>query len=169
MRSPLTALRRAVPAAAAAVLLTACGGSGDEEPVASSPAAEASPPEAGPSPTPDPEAAGFCEEATAALDELTETLDTATEEDIGTRLPEVVSTLQSVEAPPAVEADWGALADGLGQLADTASSVDLTTPEGQQEYADAQSRLGGDIATAQENATNYVISNCSVETAAPTG
>lgn len=167
MGSPLTALRPAVAAAATVVLLTACGGSGDGDAAATSAPAEASSPGAEPSPTQDPEAAGFCAEVSTALDELSRTLETTTEEDIASRLPEVVSTLGSVEPPPAVEADWGALVDTLGQLADTASSVDLGSPEGQQEYADAQARLGGRFATAQQNVTNYVISNCSTGTAAP--
>jgi hypothetical protein len=57
--------------------------------------------------------------------------------------------------------------DALGELADTATSVDFGTPEGQQEYADAQARLGGQVATSQDDVANYVISNCSIETAAP--
>ena len=148
------------------VLLSACSGSGDDAPADTS-GAETTSAGAEPSPTADPDAAAFCDEADPALDQLTETLDTATEEDIATRLPEVVSTLESVEAPPAIEADWGALVGALGELADAASSVDLGTPEGQQEYADVQARLGGQVATSQDNVTNYVISNCSVETAAP--
>jgi len=167
MHSLLTALRPAVAAAAAAVLLTACSGSGDDDPADTTGAAEATSSGAEASPTADPEAAAFCGEVAPALDQLTETLDTATEEDIATRLPEVVSTLGSVEAPPAIEADWGALVDALGELADTATSVDFGTPEGQQEYADAQARLGGQVATSQDDVANYVISNCSIETAAP--
>jgi hypothetical protein len=167
MRPSLLLCRPAAAVAVAVLLLAGCGGSGDQEPTATSSAPSATPSEPDPSPSQDPEAAGFCEEVTSSLDQLTQTLETATEEEIGTRLPEVVTALEGVEAPPAIAGDWQSLVDGLDQLATTAASLDLSTPEGQQQYAEAQAGLSDQVAEAQGNVINYVISNCSTETVAP--
>jgi hypothetical protein len=173
MRSPARLVRSAVAGAAAVVLLTACGGSGDEEPAASSSSSSssssASSSSAAPSPTaaPDPAAAEFCTQVTSAFQELSATLGTDPVAVAG-RLPEVVATLESVEAPAAIAPDWNALLDGLRQLATTAGSLDLSTPEGQQQFSDAEAQLTGQLGTAQTNLTNYVLTNCSLAGPTPT-
>ena len=85
------------------------------------------------------------------------------------RLPEVVASLEQVEAPAAIAGDWGALLDGLRRLADTAGTLDLGTPEGRQAYADAEAAIGSELGPAQSALTDYVVANCALTSASPTG
>ncbi|NEK59743.1 hypothetical protein GCU56_17960 [Geodermatophilus sabuli] len=174
MRSPVRLFRSAVAGAAAVVVLTACGGSGDEDPAASSSASSSGSSSASSSapsstPAPDPAAAEFCTQVSAAFQELSTTLGTATPTEVAGRLPEVVATLESVQAPADIAPDWNALIDGLRQLATTAGSLDLTTPEGQQQFSDAEAQLTAQLGTAQTNLTSYVVANCSLAVPTPTG
>jgi hypothetical protein len=172
MRSPAPLLRTALAGAAAVALLTACGGSGDEEPAAaagtSAPATSPSAPASGTA-SPDPAAEAFCGEITTAFTGLQGTLGAASPEEVAGRLPEVVTTLEQVTAPPEVAGDWNALLDGLRRLADTAGTLDLGTPEGQQAYADASARVGADLGEAQTGLTDYVVAHCGLTSASPTG
>ena len=172
MRSPAPLLRPALVGAAAVVLLTACGGSGDGEPAAASsasaPATSSSDPSTGTA-APDPAAEEFCGGITTAFTELQGTLGAAAPEEVAGRLPEVVASLEQVEAPAAIAGDWGALLDGLRRLADTAGTLDLGTPEGRQAYADAEAAIGSDLGPAQSALTDYVVANCGLTSASPTG
>jgi hypothetical protein len=174
MRTPASLVRSVAVGAVAVVLLTACGGGGDDEPAASagstssSAASSSAEPTPSPSATPDPAAAEFCTQVTAAFSELETTLGTATPAEVAGRLPEVVTTLEAVQAPADIAPDWNALLDGLRQLATTASSLDLSTPEGQQQFNDAEAQLTETLGTAQANLTSYVLANCDLGTAAPT-
>ncbi|SNT03803.1 hypothetical protein SAMN06893096_11422 [Geodermatophilus pulveris] len=169
MRSPAALLRPAL-AAAAVVLLTACGGSGESDPDAApgtpAPAASSSAP-AG-SAAPDPAAQAFCGELTSAFTELQGALGLAAPEDVAGRLPEVLTRLERVEAPAGIAADWAALLDGLGRLADTAGTLDLGTPEGRQAYAQAEAEIGQELVPAQSALTDYVGANCGLTSASPT-
>ncbi|RFU23196.1 nucleotidyl cyclase domain-containing protein [Geodermatophilus marinus] len=171
MRSPATLLRAAVAGAAAVVLLTACGGSSDEEPAAtatssatSSSAASSTPED--PTASPDPAAAEFCSEVQTVFADLTTAFQTATPEQLPTLLEDVIGAFDTVEAPPAIEADWTALGDALRQLQSSVAGLDLSTPEGQQAYAEAEAQLSTQVVEAQTNVTEYVVANC--QPAAPT-
>ena len=170
MRSPAPLLRSAFAGAAAVVLLTACGGSGDDEPAAASstpaPAPSSSAPASGTAAA-DPAAEEFCGEMTTAFTELQGTLGAASPEEVAGRLPEVVTRLEQVAAPAEVAGDWNALLDGLRRLADTAGTLDLGTPEGQQAYADAEARIGAELGEAQTGLTDYVVANCGLSSTAP--
>ncbi|MGY1711647.1 hypothetical protein ACI8AC_19275 [Geodermatophilus sp. SYSU D00758] len=173
MRSPATLLRAAVAGAAAVVLLTACGGSSDEETAATATAtssatsSSAAPSTSeGPATSPDPAAAGFCTEVQTVFADLTTAFQTATPEQLPTLLDDVIGAFDTVEAPPAIEADWNALGDALRQLQSSVAGLDLSTPEGQQAYTEAEARLSTQVVEAQTNVTEYVLANC--QTAAPT-
>ncbi|MGK5111152.1 MULTISPECIES: hypothetical protein [unclassified Geodermatophilus] len=173
MRKPATLFRTAVAGAAAAVLLTACGGSGDDEPAATSSATSSSPAtssSADPSGTaaPDPAAAEFCSQVTTAFGQLESTLGTATDAEVAARLPEVISTLETVEPPADIAPDWNGILDALRRLADTAAGLDLNTPEGQQQFNDAEAQVTAELGQAQTNLTTYVVQNCALSTPAPT-
>ncbi|HYX95669.1 MAG TPA: hypothetical protein VE823_11410 [Geodermatophilus sp.] len=177
MRSPAPLLRSAVAGAAAVALLTACGGSGTGEPAAapstSAPATSSSAPSSGtaaPSSgtaAPDPAAETFCGEMTSAFTEVQGSLAAATPEDVATRLPEAVTRLEQVQAPAAIADDWTALLDGLRRLSDTAGTLDLATPEGQQAYVDASTRISQEIGPAETALSDYVGTNCNLTSAAP--
>jgi hypothetical protein len=170
MRSPAPLLRSALAGAAVVVLLTACGGSGDDEPVAapstSAPAASSSAPSSGTAP--DPAAEEFCGQMTTAFTEVQGSLAAATPQDVAARLPEAVARLEQVQAPADIAGDWTALLDGLRRLSDTAGTLDLGTPEGQQAYADASTQIGQELRPAETALTDYVAANCSLTSASPT-
>jgi hypothetical protein len=172
MRSPAPLLRPALAGAAALALLTACGGSGDDGPAAASstsaPATSSSAPASGTATT-DPAAEEFCAEATSAFTEVQGSLTAATPEEVAGRLPEAVDRLAQVQAPAAIAGDWSALLDGLRRLSDTAGTLDLGTPEGQQAYVDASTRIGEELRPAETALTDYVVANCGLTPASPTG
>lgn len=175
MRSPAPLLRSALAGAAAVVLLTACGGSGDDEPAAASStpapatssAASSSAPTSGTA-SPDPAAEEFCGQITTAFTEVQSSLSAATPEEVAGRLPEAVDRLEQVQAPAAIAGAWTALLDGLSRLADTAGTLDLATPEGQQAYSDESTRIGQELGPAQTALTDYVVANCGLTSAPPT-
>ncbi|SET99717.1 hypothetical protein [Geodermatophilus poikilotrophus] len=171
MRSPAPLLRSAVAGAAAVVLLTACGGSGDDEPAAASstsaPAASSSAPSGGTA-APDPAAEEFCGQISTAFTDLETTLSASGPEEMAARLPEVVTRLEQVEAPADISGDWNALLDGLRRLAETASTLDLGTPEGQEAYTTAEAEIGQDLGPAQSALSGYVVANCGLTPASPT-
>jgi hypothetical protein len=172
MRSPAPLLRPALAGAAALVLLTACGGSGDDQPAAASttsaPATSSSAPASGTA-TPDPAAEEFCAQATSAFTEVQGSLTAVTPEEVAGRLPEVVDRLAQVQAPAAIAGDWSALLDGLRGLSDTVGTLDLGTPEGRQAYTDASTRIGEELRPAETALTDYVVANCGLTSASPTG
>ncbi len=171
MRSPAPALRCAL-AGAAVVLLTACGGSGDDEPAAapstSTPATSSSAPASGTAAA-DPAAQEFCGQMTSASTELEGALSATGPEEVAARLPEVVTRLEQVAAPPEISGDWGALLDGLRRLSETAATLDLSTPEGQQAYTAAEAEIGQELGEAQTALSAYVVANCGLTPASPTG
>ncbi|TFV62207.1 hypothetical protein E4P41_08170 [Geodermatophilus sp. DF01-2] len=172
MRSPAPLLRSALAGAVAVVLLTACGGSGDDEPAAaSSTSAPATSSSAAPSGTtaPDPAAETFCTDITSAFTELQSTLGATAPEEVAGRLPDVVARLEQVEAPAEIAPDWEALLDAFGRLSDTAATLDLGTPAGQQAYAAAEAEVSQGLGPAQTALTEYVVANCGLTSAAPTG
>jgi hypothetical protein len=171
MRSPAPLLRCTL-AGAAVVLLTACGGSGDDEPAAaastSAPATSSSAPASGTA-APDPAAQEFCGQMTSAFTELEGTLSATAPEEVAARLPEVVTRLEQVAAPPEISGDWGALLDGLRRLSETAATLDLSTPEGQQAYTAAEAEIGQGLGEAQTALSSYVVANCGLTSTSPTG
>ena len=171
MRSPAPLLRSALAGAAAVVLLTACGGSGDDEPAAASstsaPAPSSSAPASGTA-APDPAAEEFCGQMTSAFAEVQGSLGAATPEEVAGRLPEAVDRLSQVQAPAEIAGDWTALLDGLRRLSDTAGTLDLGTPEGQQAYADASAQIGRELGPAETALTDYVVAHCGLTSASPT-
>lgn len=172
MSSAAPLLRSALAGAAAVVLLTACGGSGDDEPAAASgtpaPATSSSAPTSGTA-SPDPSAEEFCGQITSAFTEVQSSLAAATPQEVAGRLPEAVDRLEQVQAPAEIAGDWTALLGGLRRLADTAGTLDLATPEGQQAYADESDRIGQELGPAQTALTDYVVANCGLTSASPTG
>ncbi len=164
--------RPALVAAAAAVLLTACGGadgSGDEEAAGVTSAATSSPaapstgsPGAGPSASDDPAVVAFCEQA-AGYQALGDQLVAATPEQLPGLLQQAADAVQSVQAPPQITGDWGVFGDAVRAFADTAGSVDGTTPDGQAQLSAAAEQF---LTVAQgpeaTNVTQFTQQNCGV-------
>jgi hypothetical protein len=170
MRVPASLVRSAVAGAAAVLLLTACGGSGDDEPAASSSASSSSatatsePPQ---TQAPDPAATEFCSQVTTAFATFS-SLQTATPAELAGNLPQIVGALEQVEPPAEIAGDWETFVGTLRQLGDTAATLDLSTPEGQQQFAEAEQQLTAGLGTAQTNLLSYISTNCGLGGAAPT-
>ncbi|MGY1702940.1 hypothetical protein ACI79C_00045 [Geodermatophilus sp. SYSU D00697] len=166
MRPPAALFRSAVATAATLVLLTACGSSGDDEPAApSSPAASGStsaPAEPGPSgtATPDPAAAEFCDRVESVFAQVAAALQGVTPDQVPGLLPDVVAGFDAVQPPAEIAGDWQAVADGLRSLQDTAASLDLSTPEGQQQFTAAEAQVAQQLAPAQASVAGYVEATC---------
>ncbi|MGY1691151.1 hypothetical protein [Geodermatophilus sp. SYSU D01105] len=174
MRPPAPLFRSVLATAAAVVLLTACGSSGDGEPAASSsPAAAVStsaPAEPGPSgtATPDPAAAEFCDRVESVFAQVAAALQGATPDQVPGLLPDVVAGFDAVQPPAEIAGDWQAVADGLRSLQDTAASLDLSTPEGQQQFTAAEAQVAQQLAAAQAAVAGYVETNCGLSGTAAT-
>jgi hypothetical protein len=173
MRVPASLVRSAVAGAAAVLLLTACGGSGDDVPAASSSTASSSASatatsEPAQTQAPDPAAAEFCSKVTTAFATFS-SLQTATPAELAGNLPQIVGALEQVEPPAEIAGDWEAFVGSLRQLGATAATLDLSTPEGQQQLQQAEQELTAGLGTAQTNLLSYISTNCGLGGAAPTG
>ncbi|MGY1638893.1 hypothetical protein ACI78V_19765 [Geodermatophilus sp. SYSU D00742] len=172
MRTPASLVRSVVAGAVAVLLLTACGGSGEDEPAASSsaPSSSSAPTTSGPaqSPAADPAVAGFCSQVTSAFATFS-SLQTATPVELAGNLPQIVSTLEQVQPPAEITGDWETFVGSLRQLRATAATLDLDTPEGQQQFAQAEQQLIQGLGAAQTNLLGYISANCGLGGAAPTG
>ena len=85
------------------------------------------------------------------------------------RLPEVVTTLEQIEAPTEIGGDWDALLGGLRRLTEETGALDLGTPEGRQAFADAETRINQELSQAQTAVSEYVVANCELPAASRTG
>jgi hypothetical protein len=166
MRRTLTLCRTALAGAAVAALVTACGGGSSNDSAATS-SAKTTTSSSSSSSTPDPAAAQFCTQAAAAFSELQSTVTSQDPAQVVAGLQQLVASLDAIEAPPAITKDWQTLVDALKQLTTTAASLDLSTPEGKQQFEQAQTQLLGQVGAAQSNVSNYVTQNCSQVTGTP--
>jgi hypothetical protein len=142
MRSPSSRFRPALLAAAAAVLLTSCSGGGpeseeaaestsaDTSTSASSTATESSAPASSSAPSDDPAVAQFCAQA-AEFDELGNQLTAATPEQLPGLLQQAAGAFDAVQPPAEIASSWQVVGDAVQAFADTANSIDASTPEGQ--------------------------------------
>ncbi len=167
--------RPVLVAGAAAVLLTAasCGGGGegstseeaaestsaDTPSAASSPASPTSSPAPGSGAGDDPAVAQFCSQG-AEFTELVAGLGTATPEQIAPILQQSVTAFDAATPPAEITADWQVLGNALRQLSDSASALDLTTTEGQQQFSRAASDASAQTGTAQANIQRFTDANC---------
>jgi hypothetical protein len=53
---------------------------------------------------------------------------------VAAQLSAAADTFEATEAPAEIAEDWAVLSDALRTWADTASTVDLATPEGQAQF-----------------------------------
>jgi hypothetical protein len=183
MRSLTSRSRSALVAAAAAALLTACSGGGPEgEEAAESTSADTSSSSASasgttseesssaaPSTSDDPAVAEFCAQL-ASFSDLGNQLTSATPEQLPPLLQQAAGAFDSVQPPAEIAGAWTAVGDAVQAFADTANSVDATTPEGQTQLQGAVEQFasvanGPDGTAVQEFGT----ANCGTGTpAAPT-
>ena len=172
MRAPATLLKTGLTAAATLLLLTACGGSEDEAPDAAASSAPASSSaatssSAAPSSSAaasegsdDPAAQAFCDEAGAALTRVSQSLENPDAASVAPALTEAVGSLEAVQAPPEISADWDAAKRLFAGLRDAVAGVDLNTPEGQAAVQAEATRLQAETGEAQTRLDAWTSENC---------
>jgi hypothetical protein len=177
MRSIPSLSRSALVTAAAAVLLTACGGgsgSGSEETAestsadtSSSAAPSTGSSSASSSTSDDPAVPAFCAQA-AQYEALGNQLSTATPDQLPGLLQQAATAYDSVQPPAEIAGDWQVVGDALQSFADSASSIDLSAPDGQTQLQNAAQQF---LTVAQgpegTHVSQFVETNCG-DSAAPT-
>ena len=182
MRSPSSRFRPALLAAAAAVLLTSCSGGGpeaeeaaestsaDTSTSASETATESSAPTSSPAPTSapsdDPAVAQFCAQA-AEFDELGNQLTAATPEQLPGLLQQAAGAFDAVQPPAEIASSWQAVGDAVQAFADSANSIDPSTPEGQAQLQTAAQQFVT-VANGPDGTAVQQFGEANCNTAAPT-
>src|SRR4051812_10270800 len=165
MRRTLTLCRTGLAGVAAAVLLTACSGSDDSSASSSSSAVESTSASAGDSSGSgsaggDAATGEFCTQAFDAFGQLSSVSTSNDPAVVVPALQQLTTSLDAIDAPAEISGDWGTLVDALQQLVDTAGSLDLTTPEGLQQFQQAEAQLTSQVGDAQSNVSTYITQNC---------
>jgi hypothetical protein len=153
-------VRTAVTGAAAIALLTACSGGSDNSSASSTSASKttssaATSTAAGPTGTD----AAFCQAVPQLVTQLG-TLQAAQPAQVPAILQQLSTGFQAVTPPAAIASDWQALGAGLQQFATAISSIDVSTPQGQQQLAAAEQQATAAAAPHQGNISAWVLSNC---------
>jgi ABC-type glycerol-3-phosphate transport system substrate-binding protein len=159
MRLTSNFVRTAVTGAAALALLTACGGGSDNASSSSSATTTTSSSPTTTAAGPTGADAAFC----AAVPQLTSELaavQAAPPQQGAQLLQQLVADFGKVTPPAAIQADWRSLGNGLSQLVAAVGSMDLSTPQGQQQYQQAAQLATQQAAAAQGNISTWVLSNC---------
>lgn len=174
MRSFPSLSRSVLVAAAATVLLTGCtsGSSGDgsdSEESAESTSADTSSsaaPSTGSSSagsssagSSDPAVAAFCQQG-EQFDSLVTGLQTAAPEQVPGILQQAVGAFDAAAPPAEIATDWQVIGDALRNLSGTADTLDLTSPEGQQQFTQAANDTLGQAGDAVTNVETFTQANC---------
>ncbi|PWW22543.1 hypothetical protein JD79_01697 [Geodermatophilus normandii] len=176
MRSFPSLSRSALVAAAATVMLTACtsgssgDGSGSEESAESTSAdtsSSAAPSTGSSSSSPsssgsaDPAVAAFCQQAEQFATTLGQAQSLTTPQEIGPVVQQASAAFNQTTPPAEIASDWQVLGGALQAWSDTAGSVDLASPEGQQQFSTSASQF---LTTFQgesgANVESYITTNC---------
>jgi hypothetical protein len=160
MRLTSNFVRSALTGVAAVALLTACGGGSDNSSASSTSASKttssaATSTSAGPTGAD----AAFCQQVPQLVSQLT-ALQTAQPAQVPAMLQQLGTAFQGVQPPAAIASDWQALGAGLQQFGTAISSLDLSTPQGQQQLQAAEQQALAAAAPHQGNISAWVLSNC---------
>jgi hypothetical protein len=145
--------------AAAVAVLTACSGGGSPSASSSSAPSTSSAPASTTPAGPTGADAVFCQQVSPLVTELS-AVQSAAPEQVPALLQQLVANVAKVQPPAAIAADWQALGTGLQQFQSALGSVDVTTPDGQAQLKQLESRALAAAAAAQGNIAAWVLSNC---------
>src|SRR3954462_3458657 len=153
MRRTLTLCRTGLAGVAAVLLLAACGGHDDTSASSSGAAVSttASSAASGGSASTDT----FCTQAFEAFGQLSSVSNSNDPAGVVPALQQLTTSLDAIDAPAEISADWQTQVDALQQLVDTANSLDLTTPEGRQQFQQAEKQLTARGGTPQTTVSPY--------------
>jgi hypothetical protein len=79
-------------------------------------------------------------------------------------LQQVVTAFDAITPPAELQADWQTIGNALRTLSSQLRSIDLSTPQGQQQYQQAVQQITASVGPAQQHLSQYVLANCT-----PTG
>src|SRR3954471_23730738 len=163
MRRTLTLCRTGLAGVAAVVLLTACSGNDDTSASSSSSAGastSASAAESSGSASTDAGADEFCTQAFDAFGQLSSVSNSSDPAVVVPALQQLTTSLDAIDAPAEISGDWQTLVDALQRLADPGNSLDLTPPQGRQQFQQAEEQLTAQVGNAQTNVSTYVTQHC---------
>lgn len=160
MRLTSNIARTALTGAAALALLTACGGGSDNSSASSTSASKttssaATSTAAGPTGAD----AAFCQAVPQLTSQLT-ALQAAQPAQIPAMLQQLATGFQAVQPPAAIASDWQALGAGLQQFGTAVASINVSTPQGQQQLQAAEQTALAAAAPHQGSISAWVLSNC---------
>jgi hypothetical protein len=94
-----------------------------------------------------------------AVDEALSNLDGG-DVSVSDAFTQIAEELRGIEAPPAIAADWDAMAGGLDRIGEAVSNLDITDP-------DSLAALDGvdvDLSKASANVETYLKDECGIDT-----
>ncbi|SCX45652.1 hypothetical protein SAMN03159343_1639 [Klenkia marina] len=170
-----TPLKSVLAGCAALALLTACGGGSDDTSSSSSgsssSATSTSSSAAETSADLDAESAAFCADTVSAFDELTTAFTNAGTDP--TTLPALVAQaserLNGITPPDEISSQWTEFTSALSTASAGIQGLDLSTPEGQQQFTAVFSQLQTSGAQAQTELQDYLTTTCGIEPGATAG
>jgi hypothetical protein len=167
-----TPLKTVLAGSAALALLTACSSGSDDTSSSSSSAAGSSSAAEQTSQVPDAETAAFCDDTTSAFTDLESAFSSASDDPtaIPALLAQASDRLEGIEPPAEISTAWTSFTGALDTAATAVQGVDLTTPEGQQQFAAAFTALQGTATQDQAVLQEYLTTTCGFDPAgSPTG
>lgn|SRR3954471_21298168 len=157
MRLP-SALAAGLPTVAALVLLSACSSDPAEPRPSSAPPASSS---AAATSSSGDDVTAFCSQAGSVFTELSTAFAGASNP---TQLPplldQAATALRSVDPPAEIQKSWDALSGAVTEMAQSARSVDLATPQGLDQFMQRYDALTADTTAAQQDVDSYVKAHC---------
>ena len=145
--------------AVAVAVLSACSGGGSPSASRSSSAGTSSAPASTTPAGPTGADAVFCQQVSQLVTELA-TVQSAPAEQVPALLQQLVTNVDKVQPPAAIASDWQALGAGLRQFQSALGPVDVTTPDGQAQLKQLETRALAAASGSQGNITAWVLSNC---------
>ncbi|MEI4270347.1 hypothetical protein TEK04_01305 [Klenkia sp. LSe6-5] len=166
-----TPVKTVVAGSAALALLTACSGGSDDTAATSSATSTSAAPSSAEQSSGDLDAdtAAFCSDTTSAFADLESAFSSAGDDPtaIPTLLAQASERLQGIEPPAEISDAWTRFTGALDTAATAVQGVDLTTPEGQQQFATAFGALQTTAAQDQTELQDYLSSTCGIDAAEP--
>lgn len=159
MRLTSNFVRTAVTGAAALAVLTACGGGNSDNASSTSSAAKTT--TAAPTTAAGPTGAdaAFCTAVPQLTSQLT-AAQSAQPQQAAQLLQQLAANFTKITPPAALQTDWTALGTGLQQLVTAAGSLDLSTPQGQQQFQQLAGQATTAAAAPLGDISAWVLSNC---------
>jgi hypothetical protein len=111
---------------------------------------------------------GFCADAQAVFSDANSAFDSISNPaELPALLQQTTSKLQSVDPPAEIADSWAGFAAAIGQLSQTARTLDLSTAAGQGQFTQQYDAVLADTAAAQEDVDQYVTTHCPAAASSP--